>query len=176
MERLLAWQYLIRKQVNTRLEGLIHDTCMKRVYAQLTYTYTRCDISYMMLRLAPTIHCILTSKPSRWQPDVAQTLLIEVPYIFELLKKKYVQLLHQTLPVAKLYLATTRNIFILAKYGRYSFQHLTQCVMNNLMCLWSAIHASLIKLIIPTNMVGLNSANSIQHDVLAKTYNYKVGM
>ena len=34
---------------------------MKRVYAQLTYTYTQCDVSYMMLRLAPTIHCILTS-------------------------------------------------------------------------------------------------------------------
>ena len=35
---------------------------MKRVYAQLTYyTYTRCDVSYIILRLAPTIHCILTS-------------------------------------------------------------------------------------------------------------------
>ena len=43
MERLLAWQYLspvIRKQVNARLERSIHDTCMKHVYAQLTYTYT----------------------------------------------------------------------------------------------------------------------------------------
>ena len=27
---------VIRKQVNARLEGSIHDTCMKRVYAQLT--------------------------------------------------------------------------------------------------------------------------------------------
>ena len=52
---------MIRKQVNARLEDSIHDTCMKRVYAQLTYTYTGCDVSYMMLRLAPTIHCILTS-------------------------------------------------------------------------------------------------------------------
>ena len=37
----LAWNlYLapvIRKQVNARLEGLIHDTCMKCVYVQLKY-------------------------------------------------------------------------------------------------------------------------------------------
>ena len=45
----MAWNlwYLapvIRKQANCKIEDSIHDTCMKRV-------------TYMMLRLTPTIHC-----------------------------------------------------------------------------------------------------------------------
>ena len=71
---------MIRKQVNARLEGSIHDTCMKRIYAQLTYTYTRCDVSYMMLRLAPTIHCILTSivPGSSWTMDLKGQQQLEI--------------------------------------------------------------------------------------------------
>ncbi len=29
---------VIRKQANCKLEGSIHDTCMKRVYVQFIYT------------------------------------------------------------------------------------------------------------------------------------------
>ena len=47
MERQLAWHGIcsiyiapiIRKQVNSRLEGSIYVTCMKRVYAQLKYIH-----------------------------------------------------------------------------------------------------------------------------------------